>query len=289
MLKGLYLPIITPMVNNSIDYTSYVSLLNRYVEIGVDGVIPLGTTGESPTITDDEVMNLIDLTVSTVDNRCPIYFGFGGNYTDKMLHQLNRYEDVGIEGLLCSSPYYNRPSQQGIIEHFKAIADSTSLDIIMYNIPYRTGRNMDNDTILRLAELDNIVALKDASGDMKQTTDMLLNKPEGFSVLCGEDYHLFSSLALGGDGGILASAHLNTGKYLELIEAFELNDITKARELWKPLAQLIPLLFKEPNPAPIKHLLMNQGYIQSDCVRMPLMSISSSLRDELNQLHPTLL
>ncbi len=282
-LQGIYLPIITPMKGNSIDYLSYVNLLKHYMTKGIAGFIPLGTTGESPTIEAYEVEKLIDLTLETVDGQLPVYIGFGGNDTRGMLRKLPSYENKGIEGLLVASPYYNRPSQDGIIAHYSAIATSTDLDIILYNIPYRTGRNMTNDTIRTLSGHNNIVGLKDASGDMVQTTNLLLNRPSDFSILTGEDIHLLSALSLGADGGILASAHINTESYIQLFESVSNNDIQKARALWQQIAPIIPLLFKEPNPSPIKHLLMSSGLITSDTVRLPLTTISSNLCDELSQ------
>lgn len=277
-MQGIYIPLITPMIGDHIDYSSYEKLINHYISQGVSGIIPLGTTGESPTIDPYEIEKLISLTVQTVDNRVPIYFGYSGNYTQKMIKGLKNYEGKGLQGLLMASPYYNRPSQNGLYEHFKAIANSTNLDIILYNIPYRTGRNIENATLRKLSDFNNIVALKDASGNMTQTTDLLINRPDNLSILTGEDYHLFSTLALGGDGGILASAHINTTAYIKLYEAIQRNDLIKALSIWKSLAKYIPLLFKEPNPAPLKYILKKQGLIISDNLRLPLTSISQDLQ-----------
>ncbi len=282
-LSGIYLPIITPMVEDKIDYKSYTKLIEHYISQGVSGIIPLGTTGESPTVGKNERHRLIDLTVATVNKRVPIYVGYSDNNTKCLLEGISQYEEIGIQGILSSTPHYNRPSQEGIYQHFKSLAESTNLDIILYNIPYRTGRNMENETIRRLAEIPNIVGLKDASGNMVQTTELLMKKPDNFSILTGEDIHLFSHLALGGDGGILASAHLNTKAYLKLYHTIKNNQLDEARNIWAQLGPLIPYLFKEPNPSPLKYLMMKKGLIQSDQIRLPMIPVTDEYAKVLNQ------
>lgn len=192
-------------------------------------------------------------------------------------------DKYNIKGILSVCPYYNRPDQRGIYEHFKRISESTSLDIVLYNIPYRTGRNIENDTIRRLSELDNIVGVKDACGDFTQTTELLLNRPDNFSILTGEDAFFYSTLMLGGDGGIMASAHLNTEKYVEVFNKSKQNDYKSALEIWKQVANMIPLLFEEPNPAPIKYCLSKTGVIASEALRLPLVPISENLKEKLNK------
>jgi len=280
-MNGIWLPIITPFENGKIDYFSYQRLIEYYIKQGVDGFIPLGTTGESPTIYDDEKKEFLEATLEYVNNRVPIFLGHGGNFTDKIVKELKKIEYSGIKGILSVCPYYNRPSQDGIYEHFKAIANSTDLDIMLYNIPYRTGRNIENDTLRKLAEIPNIIGVKDACGDFNQSTDLLLNRPENFSIMSGEDFTLFSSLALGADGGIVASAHLKTYGFIELIHAFKHNDLLTAKKIWNKLSPVIPYLFKEPNPAPIKYILSQQNQISSDEVRLPLVTCSDSLKQSL--------
>lgn len=284
MIQGIWLPIITPFKDGKIDYLSYKKLIDHYINQGIDGLIPMGTTGEVSTLYEAEKIELLDATHEYVNQRVPIFLGHGGNFTEKVINDLQKMSGSGIEGILSVSPYYNRPSQEGIYQHFQGIAQSTDLSIIIYNIPYRTGRNIENETLYRLAEIENIVGIKDASGDFCQSSELLLNRPENFSILSGEDYTLFSSLALGGDGGILASAHLKTKEFIELFKAFQANDLLYAKKIWKSLSPMIPYLFREPNPAPIKHLLMQQGLIASDEVRLPLTPCSKKLRDQLDQI-----
>ena len=189
-----------------------------------------------------------------------------------------------MDGILSATPYYNRPDQNGIYEHFKKISEATDLNIIIYNIPYRTGRNIENKTIYKLAELNNIVGLKDCCGDIKQTQELLTNPPKDFSILTGEDILFYSSITLGAQGGILASAHLNIEKYINVYKKVKANDHTSALNIWKELYKVIPLLFEEPNPAPIKYCLHKSALISSPEVRLPLTPISSSLETRLNNI-----
>lgn len=281
-LKGIWLPIITPMKGDKIDYVSYERLINHYVDKGIEGFIPLGTTGEVPTLTEYEFEEMIEKTVEFNSNRLPIYAGIGGNYTAKVIERCKIAERYPIQGMLSVCPYYNKPSQEGIYQHFNAIASETNLNIIIYNIPYRTGVNIENKTIYRLAEIGNIVGIKDSCGDMKQTLALLMNRPDHFSILTGEDAFFFSTLALGGDGGILASSHIQTEKFVDIYHKMKTNNMDSALETWKKLCPIIPLLFKEPNPAPIKYLLEKEGLIASSELRLPLTKVSASLAEELD-------
>jgi 4-hydroxy-tetrahydrodipicolinate synthase len=282
-LKGVFLPIVTPFYNNSIDYESYKSLIDFYIPKGIAGLIPNGTTGECPTLEDYEFEELLDKTCTFVDNRIPVYFGLGGNNTQKLLRQLKIVEKYKVEGILSVSPYYSRPDQRGIFEHFKAIALSTQLKIIIYNIPYRTGRNIENETLLKLAEFDSITGVKDSCGNINQTCELIFHRPENFSVLTGEDYLFYINLALGGDGGILAASHLETEKFVSIAEHVWANNQKKALSIWKEIEPFIPLLFKESNPAPLKYILEKKGLIRSGELRLPLTKISAQLKKELDK------
>lgn len=281
MLKGIWLPIITPMLNDEVDFKSYEKLINYYIDKGISGLIPLGTTGESPTMSEYEYEKIIDKTMEYTKDRLPVYVGLGGNHTSKVVKQLKTVEKYKVDGILSVGPYYNKPSQQGIYEHYLKISEATDLSIIIYNIPYRTGRNIENDTIQRLAELENIVGLKDACGDIKQSMSLLLNRPKDFSILTGEDMFLYFTLALGGQGGILASSHLSTEKFIELYKKAKENDFESALGIWKDLSKFIPLLFEEPNPSPIKFCLNKMGLIASAETRLPLTNISEELEKKL--------
>lgn len=283
-LSGVWLPIITPFSEDRIDYPSYQKLIDYYTGQGINGLIPLGTTGESPTLSDDEYEEMIEKTIEYNQNRLPVYVGVGGNYTAKVIKQVKRLEKYPIDGILSVCPYYNRPDQKGIYSHFKSIAEETSLNIIIYNVPYRTGRNIENDTVYRLAEHKNIVGIKDSSGDIRQTMALLHNPPPDFSILTGEDIMFYLTLSLGGHGGILASSHIRTKIFVNLYDRMKDNDFKSALTLWQELYPLIPLLFEEPNPAPLKYCLQQQGMIVSAEVRLPLTPISEELKGKLDSV-----
>lgn len=282
-IKGIWIPLVTPFKEDEFDAKSYERLVKHYISEGVDGLLPLGTTGETPTLTSKEYETIIEKTMEISNGRLPVIIGLGGNNTKEVVEKLKIAEKHKVDGILSVSPYYNRPDQRGITEHFNRISDATDLDILLYNIPYRTGRNMENSTILKLAEKKNIVGIKDACGNFNQSLELLLNKPDGFSILSGEDNVFYSSMTLGGDGGILASAHLRTKEFIKVYNDIKNNEFNNALSTWKELSKFIPLLFKEPNPTPIKYLLERDGLIDSEEVRLPLLNITEELRKELNE------
>ncbi|MDF2486878.1 MAG: dihydrodipicolinate synthase [Herbinix sp.] len=287
-LNGVWLPIITPFKNDKIDFKSYKRLIEHYSEKGISGFIPLGTTGEIPTLSDYEFEEMIERTMDYNKKRLPIYVGVGGNYTAQVIKKVKIAEYYDIQGILSVCPYYNKPGQDGIYAHFKAIAEETNLNMIVYNIPYRTGVNIENDTIYKLAEIKNIIGLKDCCGDIKQSMSLLMNPPKDFSILSGEDLLFYLSLTLGGQGGILASAHLQTEQFVEMYHKVKANDTVGALQIWRQLYDLIPLLFKEPNPSPIKYYLSQIGLIDTDEVRLPLTKVSDQLKQKLDRYIPKL-
>jgi 4-hydroxy-tetrahydrodipicolinate synthase len=281
MRNSLWLPLITPFKDGAVDHASYERLVRHYVALGVDALFPLGTTGESPTLDDAESGALIERTLA-VAGGVPVFVGVGGNATAKVEKTLRRLERLPFKGIVSVCPYYNRPGQDGLIRHFKTIASATNRDVFIYNIPYRTAVNLSNDSLLELAEVPNIVGVKDSCGILAQSLDLLARKPAGFSVLTGEDALYFTMLAHGADGGILASSHIQTERFLEVGRRFAENDVAGARAAWAPLATLVPQLFAEANPMPIKHLLWRQGLIASPECRLPLTKISDALARRLD-------
>jgi len=285
-LSGVWLPIITPFKDGEVDYAGYERLLEHYVRAGVSGVIPLGTTGESPTIDEAETEALVERTAATVAGRVPILIGVGGNDTRKVVKAVKRLQKHAVQGVLSVCPYYNRPSQDGMREHFTRVAEATDRPILIYNIPYRTGVNLTNETLLALAAVPNIAGVKDSSGNIAQSLDLLRQRPPGFAVLTGEDAFFYTMLAHGGDGGILASAHVETATFLSVYERMVANDHQGALKAWSRLEPMVPLLFKEPNPVPIKHCLWRQGLIASAECRLPLTRVSDALAKDLDRLIP---
>jgi 4-hydroxy-tetrahydrodipicolinate synthase len=283
MRNILWLPLITPFKDGAVDFASYERLIAHYRAIGVDAFFPLGTTGESPTLDDAESEALIERTLAAAGD-VPVYVGVGGNATAKVVKTLKRLERLPFRGIVSVCPYYNRPSQDGLIQHFKAIAAETDREVFIYNIPYRTAVNLANESLIELAKVPNIVGVKDSCGILAQSLDLLARKPKGFSVLTGEDALYFTMLANGADGGILAASHIMTERFHEVGRRFADNDIAGARAAWAPLASLVPLLFAEANPMPIKYLLWRQGLIASPECRLPLTRISDALARRLDGL-----
>lgn len=283
-IEGVLVPLITPFKDGKVDLKSYERMVNHYIKEGVSGIIPLATTGESPTILDAEYEEVLAKTMECNNNRVPVYVGLGGNHTSEVVKKLKIAERYNVDGILSVAPYYSRPNQRGLYEHFKSISEATDLDIIIYNIPYRTGTNVENQTVHRLAELKNIIGVKDCSGDMKQTTDLLINPPKDFSILTGEDAYFYTTLLLGGQGGIMGSAHLRTKEFIEVYNLVKSNNHQDALKKWQSLYNMIPLLFAEPNPTPLKYSLNKLGLIDSDEVRLPLVNITEQLENKLNSI-----
>ena len=283
-LRGVFLPIVTPFTGDEVDFDSYRRLLRHYLEQGISGLIPLGTTGEAPTVEETEFLEVVEATVETVGSRVPVIVGISSASTRKALHAIEGLARFPVQGYLVTSPYYNLPSQQGIYEHFKALAGATDRRVLVYNIPYRTGRNVENETILRLSEVPNIAGIKDSCGNIGQTLELLRERDPVFAVFTGEDILFYANLVHGGSGGILASAHLRTADFLRICELVSRNDHRQALQVWNGLARFIPLLFREPNPAPLKYVLARKGLIRSEEVRPPLAPISQGLKAALDAL-----
>jgi 4-hydroxy-tetrahydrodipicolinate synthase len=283
MVGGVWVPLVTPFRDGLVDLKSYRRLIEHYVAQGVSGLFPLGTTGEAPTLDDAETDALLAETVEAVAGRVPVFAGIGGNATHKVIRTIRRVERYGFPGIVSVCPYYNRPGQDGLQAHFTAISQATDRRILIYNIPYRTSVNLGNETVMRLAELENIVGIKDSAGNITQSLDLLANKPAGFSVLTGEDQLFFPLLCSGADGGILASSHVATDRFVNIARLVAANDHQAARAIWTPLQQLIARLFEEANPMPLKYCLWRRGLIASPECRLPLTAVSAGLREELDR------
>jgi 4-hydroxy-tetrahydrodipicolinate synthase len=281
-ISGVWLPIVTPFQSGDIDYKSLRVLIEYGISKGVTGIIPLGTTGESPVLTESECVAVAEKTVEIVNGRVPVFAGVGGSCTRHVKELLKKISATGINGILSVCPYYNRPSQDGLFEHFREVSQSTDLPIIMYNIPYRTGVNMLNDTVLKLAEIKNIVAIKDCSAVLSQSIELMASKPEGFSVLTGEDIFFLGSLVHGGNGGILASCHVFTEDFVKIYSLTRENNFKDAWQIWRSLLPIVRSLFAEPNPGPIKYCMYSLGIIDSPETRLPLVPISEGLKKTLD-------
>ncbi len=280
-MQGIWLPLITPFNDGLLDEASLVRLLRRYLETPIDGLILAATTGEALTLEPEETERLLSIATETVAGRLPVFLGLSGSHTRRMAQRVRDTRSWPIDGYLITCPYYTRPSQEGLRQHFTVLAEQTDRPIALYNIPYRTGVNMTNETLLRLAELPNIVGVKDCCAVHAQTFDLLCTRPAGFSVMTGEDALFYSAIAQGADGGILASAHIDPAGFAATRNDFLAGNVRDALERWRDLARIVALLFAEPSPAPIKHWLWREGWIASPELRLPMTPVSDLLASEI--------
>ena len=285
LLHGLWLPLVTPFRDGVVDETSLRRLVRHYAALPVDGLILAATSGEGLTLGMAELEWIVELTRSEIaDNKryIPICLGLSGSHTGKMCHTLDETAAWPIDGYLIASPYYSRPSQRGLKQHFSALADHASWPIALYNIPYRTAVNLSNETLLELAEHPNIVGLKDCCADRAQSLDLLRRRPAGFRVLSGEDAEYYEALTDGADGAILLSAHIETETFAAVRTLLKQGDRDAARARWESVSGLTRLLFAEPSPAAAKYWLWRTGLIDSAEVRLPMVEVSSELAARLD-------
>lgn len=285
-LKGLWLPLVTPFRDGELDERSLRRLVRHYAQRPVDGFILAATSGEGMTLGMTELEQLVALTRSElagIGRIMPICLGLSGAATSKMQDMLDETAAWPIDGYLIASPYYVRPSQRGLIQHFSALADHAAWPIVLYNIPYRTAVNLTTETLLALAEHPNIVGMKDCSADRAQTIDLLRRRPPGFRVLTGEDAQYFEALTDGADGAILLSAHLETESFASVRTLLWEGNQDAALARWQSLAELTRLLFAEPSPSPAKYWLARTGLIDSAEVRLPMVEVSRELAAQLDQ------
>lgn len=234
-IEGVYLPLVTPFHDGAVDLESLRRLVGHYADAGLAGLVLLGTTGESPTVEPDEQRAIVTavreaVAAETGAGHLPVYVGVSGNSTRHVAKSIASFESLAADGYLVTTPYYNRPGSDGLIEHFRTVAHETERTIIVYNIPYRTGVNLSNDALFELAtSVPNIRAVKDSSGDITQSLDLLNRAPGGLAVLTGEDNLFLTSIANGAAGGILASAHLATRTFTEIAEAMGKEELVRAR------------------------------------------------------------
>lgn len=285
-LSGLWLPLITPFRDGNLDERSLRRLVTHFAAQPVDGFILGATTGEGTSLDDEEAERLASVTSAALEaagKSVPLYFGLSGADTRKTVKALERTATWDVTGYLITCPYYTRPSQRGLFSHFAALADSTERPILIYNIPYRTGVNLSNETMLRLAERANIVGVKDCSADAEQSFDLLRHRPADFSVLTGEDHLFYGALTLGADGGITASAHVRPSAFAAIRNKLIGGDQAGALADWKSLADIPRLLFAEPSPAPIKYWLWREGLIDSPEMRLPMVPITAELASRIDR------
>jgi 4-hydroxy-tetrahydrodipicolinate synthase len=280
-LHGLWLPLVTPFRNGELDEASLRRLVRHYTSLPVNGLVLAATTGESLTLAPGETERLVSA-VRDEAGRLPVCLGLSGSNTRALLDTLASTAAWPIDGYLISCPYYSRPSQRGLELHFGALADRAQHPVVLYNIPYRTGVNLGNEAMLRLAGHPNIAGLKDCSADRNQSLDLLRRRPQHFAVLTGEDAQYYEALIDGADGGILASAHVETETFAEIWRLMAAGEPEAALARWRSVADLTRLLFSEPSPAPIKYWLWRTGLIESAELRLPMTEVSPEFAARLD-------
>lgn len=280
--QGVWLPLITPFRDGELDIVSLERLVQHYRRQPIDGIILAATTGEGMTLDPDEVNRLVETVTETLEGQIPVYLGLSGSDTRKVAAAVGQSGRLRIDGYLVACPYYTRPGQDGLYRHFEAVSEAADRPVLIYNIPYRTGVNLANDTLLGLAELPNIAGLKDCCADMGQTFDLLCRRPAGFSVLTGEDALYYGAIAHGADGGILASAHIDTASFAHVRDRLLAGDQPGALAAWRRLSFVPRLLFAEPSPSPIKYWLWRAGLIASPEVRLPMTEVSAGLASRID-------
>lgn len=256
-----------------IDYKATKNLLEHLINNGTDAVVVAGTTGESPTLSTEEKLELFSFVIKEVKGRIPVIAGTGSNNTKESIELTIEAEKLGADGIMVVAPYYNRPSQEGLYEHFKAIAESTRLPIMVYNIPGRTACNIEVDTIVKLSQIDNIVSVKEASGNLDAMAEIIERTHDDFVLYSGDDGLTLPVLSIGGKGTVSVAAHIVGNEMKEMIELFNNGDITKASSLHRKLLPTFKALFSAPSPAPLKAVL-NLIEIKVGEVRLPLVPLT---------------
>jgi len=283
MLKGSLVAIVTPMhADGSLDLDSLRALLDFHVEQGTDGIVIVGTTGESPTVDFDEHCLLIRTTVEQVAGRVPVIAGTGANCTREAIELTQQAKEAGADACLLVAPYYNRPTQEGLYQHFKAVAEAVDTPQILYNVPGRTGCDIANDTVQRLAAVPNIIGIKDATGSIERGTDLLLRVPQDFAVYTGDDATALALMLLGGHGVISVTANAAPRLMHEMCVAAFTGQLELARKINHKLFPLHQKLFVEANPIPVKWVLAEMGLI-GPILRLPLTPLSHQHHDTLRQ------
>lgn len=272
---------VTPFnTDHEIDYNQTEVLLEHLISNGTDAVIVAGTTGESPTLSTEEKISLFQFVVKYVNGRIPVLAGTGSYDTQASIDLTIEAEKAGVDGIMLVGPYYNRPSQEGLYEHFKTIAEATSLPIMVYNIPGRTSSNIDVDTIVKLSQIENIVSVKEASADLDAMSEIIERTGDDFTLYSGDDSLTLPVLAIGGNGVVSVSAHLVGNEMKQMIEAYEAGQTKEASALHRQLMKTFRAVFSSPSPTPLKALLNLRG-IQVGSVRLPLVPVSE---EEARQL-----
>ena len=269
-IQGAITAIVTPMRDGKVDEQGLTDLINFQIDEGIHGLVPCGTTGESATLGFDEHKRVIELTVKAVDGRVPVIAGTGANNTLEAIELTESARDSGADAVLSVVPYYNKPSQEGLYQHFKTIVEAVDISMVLYNVPGRTVTNMVPATVARLAELKNVIGIKEASGSLNQVADVIRSCPDDFIVLSGDDFTCMPTTLVGGRGVISVTSNIEPRAMADMMEAALSGDLARAKEIHYRLFGLMGTMFCYPSPAPAKKALELMGKIASSEVRLPM-------------------
>jgi 4-hydroxy-tetrahydrodipicolinate synthase len=283
MFKGAFTAIVTPFKNGQFDEEAYRQLIEFQIEGGVHGIVPCGTTGESPTLSHTEHKRVVETCIHQVKKRVPVIAGTGSNNTTESLDLTQHAQEAGADAALMITPYYNKPTQEGLYQHYKTVASKTKIPIVVYNVPGRTSVNLLPETMARLADLPNIMGLKDATGDLKQGAKTLELCGDKITVLSGDDFTTFPLLCVGGQGVISVVSNVVPGDMAGMCNAFFAGNLARARELHYKMWPLTEAMFFETNPVPVKTSLKLMGKITGE-VRQPLWTMSEANENKLRQV-----
>jgi len=280
MFKGSIVAIVTPFRNGEIDEERLRELVEFQIENGTDGIVPCGTTGEASTLDYDEHDRVIEIVVQQAKKRVPVIAGTGSNSTKEAIEITEHAKRVGADGALLVTPYYNKPTQEGLYRHYKTVAESVALPQVLYNVPGRTGVNMLPETVARLADISNIVGIKEASGSLQQVSEIISLCGDKIEVLSGDDFITFPIMACGGSGVISVTANIMPKEVAGMVDAFNAGDLEEARRLHLMLLRISNAMFIETNPTPVKTALGLMGKCDDE-VRLPLAPMSEANRNKL--------
>ncbi|WP_263621350.1 4-hydroxy-tetrahydrodipicolinate synthase [Rossellomorea aquimaris] len=271
----------------NIDFAKTTQLINYLIDHGTDSLVVAGTTGESPTLTKEEKVALFRHVVKAVNGRIPVIAGTGSNNTHASIELTKKAVEAGVDAIMLVAPYYNKPSQEGLYQHFKVIAESTSLPVMLYNIPGRSSVNVAPETIIRLSAVDNIIAVKEASGDLDAMTEIISNTPDDFALYSGDDGLTLPTLSIGGNGIVSVASHIVGKEMQEMIQYFFDGNISQAARAHQKLLPVMKGFFTSPSPTPVKTALQLKG-LDVGSVRLPLIPLTEAERSKLSSLLKTL-
>ena len=271
--RGAFVAIVTPFIDGKLDEQGLQDLIEFQIDNGTHGIVPCGTTGESATMSHAEHHRVVELTIKAVNGRVPVLAGTGSNSTAETIELTKHAKEAGADGALVITPYYNKPSQEGLYQHFKSVAEAVDIPMILYNVPSRTSIDMSAATVARCAEIDNIAGIKEATADMNRACDIIRQTPDNFAVMSGDDFTCMPLVLLGGTGVISVSSNVNPKGMSDLMNAALAGDVVKAREIQYQLFPLMQSMFFDTNPVPAKKALELMGKIKSGTPRQPLWEI----------------